>query len=283
MLKKFSDDEFIRLKNGLQRISSRQEQAHVTLADELACIAGAMDNLNGFVTENGFSDPAQEIDYYKNIYPTFQSLHVYQAELYRLEASIPDWDSRSLKKFFRSKLQRITEDVEGEKLHYNYFKLSADDLDDLYFRKEPGRYSVLMPVLAEPMSFGIPPMSRLFARFRAAEMLHRYIQKRLEELAPDTLKNGRQRKTLRWTGPVIHLIEVAYGIHLNAQVNDGEIGIVEFFGLLGEYFGVNLGVPKKGFDDLKKRKRLSKTHFTDMIRESLLYEMDEQDRWTPGS
>lgn len=283
MIKKFSDEEFIRLKDGLGQIASRQEQSHVRLADELACIAGAMDNLNGFVAENGFSGPDEEVDYYKNIYPTFQSLYVYQAELYRLEASIPDWDSRSLKKFFRSKLQRITEDVEGEQLHYTYFKLSADDLDDLYFRKEPGRYSVLMPILAEPMSFGIPPMSRLFARFRAAEMLHRYIQKRLAELSPKYSKDGRPRKVLRWTGPVINLIEVAYGIHLNAQVNDGEIGIVEFFGLLGEFFGVNLGVPKKGFDDLKKRKRLSKTHFTDMIRDSLLTEMDEQDRWTPGS
>jgi len=281
MIKKFSDEEFIRLKDGLQRIASEQEQAHIRLTDELACIADAIDNLNGYVVKNGFSDLPEEIDYYKNIYPTFESLYVYQAELYRLEASIPDWDGRSLKKIFRSRLHQINEDVEGENLHYTYFKLGADDLDDLYFRKEPGRYSVLMPVLAEPMSFGIPPMSRLFGRFRAAEMLHRYIQKRLEELLPANMQNGRSRKALRWTGPVIHLIEMAYGIHLNAQVNDGSIGVVEFFRLLGEFFGVNLGVPKKGFEDLKKRKRLSKTHFTDMIRESLLYEMDEQDRWTP--
>ncbi|GAA4131935.1 hypothetical protein GCM10022216_02510 [Sphingobacterium kyonggiense] len=281
MIKKFSDGEFIRLRDGLADIAARQEPAHIRLADELACIAHSIDELDGFVGKNGFAGLCQEIDYYKNIYPTFQSLYVYQASLYRLEASLPDWDKRSLKKFYRERQQRLRQEVESEHIHYTYFKLGADDLDDLYFRKDPGRCSVLMPVLIEPLAYKAAPMSCLFARFRAAEMLYSHIEGRLQALQP--VKEGKPRRKVQWTGPVIHLIELAYGIYLNAQVEGGNIGIVEFFGLLGEFFGVNLGIPKKGFDDLKKRKRLSKTHFTDQMREKLLQQMDDEDIWKPGS
>ncbi|OYD46365.1 hypothetical protein CHU00_06655 [Sphingobacterium cellulitidis] len=281
MVKKFSDEEFIRLKDRLGEIAAQQKPAHIRLADELDCIAGSVAALNSSIDKNGFSDPLLEIDYYKNIYPTFQSLYMYQAGLYRLEASLPDWDRRSLKRFYREKQQRIREEVESEHIHYAYFKLGADDLDDLYFRRDPGRYSVLMPVLTDPLAYGSTPMSFLFARFRAAEMLYRHIEGQLEDLLPASY--GKPRRKMQWTGPVINLIELAHGIHLSGQVNDGNIGIVEFFRLLGEFFGVNLGIPKKGFDDLNKRKRLSKTHFTDQLREVLLREMDEQDRWMPKS
>ncbi|WP_288879766.1 RteC domain-containing protein [Pedobacter panaciterrae] len=86
-------------------------------------------------------------------------------------------------------------------------------------------------------------------------------------------------KPIQWTGEVIHLIELAYGIHLKEQVNNGSIGIVDFFKNLGDFFGVNLGIPKKGFDNIKARKLLRKTEFTEQIREALLKKMDEKDEW----
>ncbi len=105
---------------------------------------------------------------------------------------------------------------------------------------------------------------------------------KLEELEP-SLPGSKPRSTFKWTGEVINLIELAYGIHLNNQVNDGKLGIVEFFKGLGEFFGVDLGIPKNGFKDIKKRKRLSKTHFIDRMQDKILVKIDEEDKWEPGT
>lgn len=282
MIRAFSDAEFGRLKDTLKAAAAKEWPAHVRLAGELDCISQSADALYDYVRAHPFNDPAQEIDYHKNIYPTFRSLYIYQAELHKLETHRPGWDKKTLKKYYRAKQARIVADTESEYIHYHYFKMKADDLDDLYFRENPGRHSVLLPVLSEPGGCQSTAMGCLFARFRAAELLYSHIAAKLEELEP-AAPNGKPRRTLKWTGEVINLIEIAYGIHLNSQVENGKIGIVEFFQILGEFFGVNLGVPKKGFDDMKKRKRLSKTHFTDKIKDKILQEMDEQDRWKPGS
>lgn len=280
MIKAFSDAELGRLKDELKATAEKNLPAHVRLDEELACIRRSTDALSDYVTAHPFESPAQEIDYHKNIFPVFRCLYIYQVEMHKLEANLPGWGKKALKKYYRAKQQRIRADTESEYIHYTYFRLKADDLDDLYFRADPGRHSVLLPILSEPGECHSTAMGCLFARFRAAELLYSYIEVKLGELDPAA--PGKPRRTLKWTGEVINLIEIAYGIHLNSQVENGQIGIVEFFGILGEFFGVNLGVPKKGLDDMAKRKRLSKTHFTDRMRDSILQKMLDDDEWKPG-
>lgn len=282
MIRAFSDVELDRLKSGLKAIAAKEIPAHVRLAEELACIKRSTYALSNFTREHPFEDYHQEIDYHKHIYPQFRCLYIYQAEVHKLNAQLPDWDRKTLKKYYRTKKRRIIKEVESESLHYAYFKLKADELDELYFRADPGRHSVLMPVLSEPEDYNSTAMGNLFARFKAAELLYSYIQIRLEELEP-VIEGDKSGKRLKWTGEVIHLIEIAHGLHLSGEINKGKIGIVEFFEELGEYFGVNLGVPKKGFDNMKSRKRLGKTYFTDSIREKMLQKMVDEDEWKSGN
>jgi hypothetical protein len=124
-------------------------------------------------------------------------------------------------------------------------------------------------------------MGYLSARFKAYELLGHYILMRLEDLEP-ALPGAKPSSAFKWTGETINLIELAYGVHLNDQVNGGKLGIVEFFEGLGDFFGVDLGIPKNGFKDIKKRKRLSKTHFTDRMRDKIIDKIDEEDSWKPG-
>lgn len=282
MIRAFSDAELGRLKDGLKAIAAKDLPAHVRLTEELACIQASTHALSDYVSAHPFDDPALEIDYHKNIYPAFRCLYIYQAELHKLDMGLPGWDKKTLKKYYRSKQARIRADTESEYIHYHYFKVEADDLDDLYFRANPGRHSVLMPILSEPGECRSTAMGCLFARFRAAELLYRYIGMKLEELEPE-VPGGKSRNPFKWTGEVIHLIEIAHGLYLSGEINNGKIGIVEFFEGLGEFFGVNLGVPKKGLDNMKSRKRLGKTYFTDSIREKILRKMLDEDEWKPGS
>ncbi|SDH45798.1 RteC protein [Pedobacter terrae] len=93
---------------------------------------------------------------------------------------------------------------------------------------------------------------------------------------------GGLQREFKWTGEDIHLIELVNGIHLTGQVNSGSIGIVELFKVVGTFFGVNHRVSKRGFDDLKARKTISRTAFLDIMRLAVLKKMDDDDAFDPG-
>ncbi len=137
-----------------------------------------------------------------------------------------------------------------------------------------------------------------FAKFIAYESLQKELlsslnkRKQGQSLSGSTVDaQGNLQRRFQWTGETVNLIEVAHGIYLNGQVNEGELGINEFFFFFFFFFfflkvwanslGFNLGVPKSGFDDLKARKRLSKTHFTDRMRAALLKKMEDEDAYDP--
>ncbi|WP_029279674.1 RteC domain-containing protein [Pedobacter borealis] len=64
--------------------------------------------------------------------------------------------------------------------------------------------------------------------------------------------------------------------------DNGKVGITEFFERMGRCFEIDLGLPKRGFDDLSSRKRLSRTHFLEVLWERLNKKFDDADAYDPG-
>ena len=161
-------------------------------------------------------------------------------------------------------------------------------LDGIFYtRKDPG--NILQPLVSGYDPFLGSPMSELVSWFMAYERLRNEILAQLHELSgklpvshTSVNASGGLQHEIKWTGGDIHLIELVHGIHLTGQVNNGEIGIVELFRVVGQFFGVNLRVPKRGFDDLKARKTMSRTSFMDMMRAAIVKKMDDDDAFDPG-
>ncbi|HEK19759.1 MAG TPA: hypothetical protein ENO28_04825 [Bacteroidetes bacterium] len=279
MTREFSDEQFIKLQTELKKTAAKELLPHLKLNEELTHIRNALYALSDYVRNNPFEDVKKEIDFHKHIYPAFRCLHIYHVEVHDLINGIPYGDKRMMRRYYSSRLELVTTDIGRHTLHHQYFKLKATELDELYFTAQEDRFSVLLPVLSEADGAHTTAMGYLSARFKAYELLSHYILMKLEELEP-TLP-GRPKSTFKWTGETINLIELAYGVHLNNQVNEGKLGIVEFFKGLGDFFGVDLGIPKNGFKDIKKRKRFSKTHFIDRMQHKILEKIDEEDAWRP--
>ncbi|WGQ09906.1 RteC domain-containing protein [Pedobacter gandavensis] len=233
-----------------------------------------------------FDDPVLEINFHKHLYPSFRSLLIYYQEKHLVCLALPHENLCLLKRHYQAELQRIARFFDAYAFHYKYFSLKGQELDVLFFTENADLQNVLLPVVPAHEPAGSTVTSELFARFMAYERLRIDLLSLLYELDPKPSLSsttvdrfGKLRKPFKWTGETINLIEVAHAIHLNKQINEGEIGIVEFFEGLGEFFGVNLGVPKKGFDNMKSRKRLSRTQFLDLMRDSVIKKMDDEDDW----
>lgn len=101
-------------------------------------------------------------------------------------------------------------------------------------------------------------------------------------VAPDQGKVAVNAVGMRWTGEKVNLIELAHSLFVSGQIENGKVGITEFFERMGRCFDIDLGIPKRGFDDLSSRKRLSRTHFLELLREGLERKFDDADAFDPG-
>lgn len=287
MYNKFSENLMDQLCPLLESFVLKESKPEALVRAQTAAIADALKTLSDFVLENPFVDSLSEINYYKVIYPKFKSLLVYYTECHSFLSAIPDLGIKAKKRYFLARLQAIAGFFEQNSMHYDYFRLDGEMMDELFYTRQDD-VNVLQPfVLAYEPFFGTP-MAELVSSFAALERLRNEILALLHGLSgPAALSatvvdaTGSLQREFKWTGEDIHLIELVHGIHLTGQVNNGAIGIVELFKVVGDFFGVNLRVPKRGFDDLKARKTMSKTAFLDMMKLAMLKKMEDDDAFDP--
>jgi len=164
----------------------------------------------------------------------------------------------------------------------NYYRSQASDLDVTFFTLEGGKDSELLTNIVEVQGRWCTPLSYLFARFIAYERLNLVLAQRMSEqlqfgcnLALDQQAFPR----MTWTGDSIHLVEIAYGIYLLGEINNGSAGIGAIVRLLESALNVRIGVPSKRWDALSwRRTTRSRTHFLDEMKAALIAKMEKEER-----
>lgn len=102
------------------------------------------------------------------------------------------------------------------------------------------------------------------------DLLRRYGNEQ-EAIAPKTLH--------RWTGTLVEMVELIYGLQEMHCIDDGDTPINELFAFFGSQFGLEIKV-RNCYDtylDIKRRKNDSRTYFLDKMRERLNLRMQRDD------
>lgn len=288
MLKTMSDELYVQYMDELKAAHLSERDGMKRLIACLAVIRKYLKQLREFVSNNPFANKVEEVRFFKYEKPKFYQWLTYYQEKYTIDKGRPTEGGKTLMRYFAEQLKVYSRFFRQNEFHYQYYKLDAHELDSLYFIRGAEGQQILIPEVPDVDPAFSTGMDYLFAKFMAYEQLEEDLKTEfrkqeqgngLSNTVVDT--GGKLQKRLKWTGETVNLIELGHAIYLNRQVNEGEIGINEFFEGLGEFFGVNLGVPKRGFEDLKSRKRLSKTHFTDKLRDALLKKMDDDNAYNP--
>ena len=92
-------------------------------------------------------------------------------------------------------------------------------------------------------------------------------------------KSDNQPPPFRWTGTLIELVELIYGLQEIGCINDGEASINELTGYLGKLLGVEIKdiLCYNTYANIKHRKNESRTYFLDKMRERLNLRMQRDD------
>ncbi|RQO75611.1 hypothetical protein DBR43_09750 [Pedobacter sp. KBW06] len=272
---------FRELRGRLKVITGLDQLSPVEKFNESMCL------INDFLTEVrqhisavAFKDKFEEIYFFKFEKPEFYALKIFQVAQFTMTQQMPVGTREMLREFYLEELAFISRFFKQHVFHYEYFRAGFTDLDEIFFLRGTTPQTLLLPVIPELDSEFSTCCDYLFSQFIAYEMLQEYILNELMILEQKQASAGlatQGKKWFDWTGEIINLVELGYGIYLSKQLNDQKAGLAEIFRWLEESFGVQIGIPANRLREIRRRKRLSRTHFMELMQQVLIEYMDQDD------
>ena len=247
------------------------------LKHTLPLISGMLKDIKNEVLENGFQSVEAEIHFFKFVKPAFYALQIYEVDLYNLATNVPPGTGEMQKAFYEQELLYVFRLFRTHAFHYQYFRTGARELDAQYFTRDgrPGDIPVLE--LADPFPGFSTPLDYLYAKFIAAERLQNLLIDKLSVLyGQQPGKSAKSVPKLKWTGDTINLVELAYGIWLTNQINDGHASMAEITRWLEENLGVHIGDPNRRWQDIARRKSISPTKYLDLTISEIAKRLDNE-------
>lgn len=285
MIQEVSSKLLRQLEQELEQIACQSKDPLEKLTSALKPIRQALQKLKSHLADHSFASEREEIQFFKYIKPDFYCWQIYYTELYTIETNMPYGDVDKQTEYLKQELRYIERFFQQYQFHYQYYRLNADELDNLYFVRGVQIQSTLLPNVPDLDPSFSTSSDYLFSRIKAFEHLKEWVQERLLYLKKNPMvpyQTGTDTPEMQWTGDTINLAEMAFGIYNTAQVNNGTATISEIFRWLEEKFGVNVGIPSKRYAEIRRRKRLSRTQYLDEMKESILRKLDNEDEYEPN-
>lgn len=255
--------------------SPAQRQEH-----SLKYIRASIQELKELVIHHAFRDEAEEIHFFKHFKPKFTSLLIYHSRLALIELKKPVGSLQDSRRYFENELLLIRIFYDHHVHLHRYLFSGATYLDaKLFVRGNTDLPHDFSTASVDTDTRFTTHYDYIVARLQANERLQRYLLHALQNLengSPAAAEPAGQ-KSLVWTGAKVHLIELAYALCESGQINGGTIGVLEIAERLEELFQLKLGSIYRTFQEMKQRKKDSRTKFLDMMQQRLLHRMDELD------
>ena len=246
----------------------------------LQLIREAIATLKQQVIHHDFPDEQEEIHFFKQVKPRFTSLLIYHARLGLIELKRPLGSLQDLRRHYENELLLIRIFYDHHVQLYQYLLSGATYLDSRLFvrgKADPPYHDSTSSVDTDTRFS--THYDYIVARLEANRQLGEYLIQAIQRLEQGQLEPhpGHAGQSMTWTGSKVFLIELAYGLHESGQINNGTVDLCEITQQLETFFGVKLGNVYRTFQEVRQRKKDSRTKFLDLMRERLVHRMDTLD------
>lgn len=286
-MKKFTEKLFDDLKDELSIYADLGTLPVRKVTGAIHSIQNAFSKLKRYIADSPFRTHEDEIYFFKHEKARFSAEHFYVMEIFTIETARPLNDIGLLKAFYEQELKYIHRFLDQNKFLYSYYQFDLNELDHLLFIRgaKPVDIPVSDTVDLDP-SF-TTCCDLLWGKFIAFERLEAWLRHELEELdgggAPSRFEDNQQLTRtaggpggMKWTGETINLVEIAYGIWLTGQLNNGQVSITEIVEFLEVAFRVRIGKPHRRWQGIANRKRLGYTRYIDEIKKAVEKRVEEE-------
>lgn len=282
-MKQFSKQLYKELNDELAAAFALEKQANKRLTSALSIIRRKISKLREFVEQKPFDNRKEEIHFFKYIKPNFYALLIYQVELFAIESSRPSAEKEKLKEYYLLEMDFVDRFFRQNSFHYEYYRLDASDLDNLYFIRGEKSQSILLPEAPEPHPEFSTNCDYLFSKFIAMEMLKDTLTEMVDNLSDQNAVIGELDTEMKWTGDKVNLAEIIYGIYFTGEVNHGKTDLATLTKWLGKIFQIDMKRIYSDYKDIRNRKVASPTRYLDRMRDSLYQRLEDENAFKPPS
>jgi hypothetical protein len=246
----------------------------------LRLIRETLHKLKELVLHHSFQDAQEEITFFKHLKPKFTCLLIYHSRRALIELKRPVGSLKDTRRYFENELLLIRIFYEHHLQLYQYMLSGSTYLDPRLFARgnQDLPYDFSTTAIDTDTRF-TTHYDYVVGRLQANERLRLYLLAALRDLENGHLpkEDGDARTELVWTGSKVHLIELAYALHESGQINGGTTGVSDIAAHLENLFHLKLGNVYRTFQEMRQRKKDSRTKFLDLMREKLEIRMDDLD------
>jgi hypothetical protein len=237
----------------------------------------ALFDLKEYLASNQVNEQ-EEILIFKEVKPQIESFRIEEGLRFSILNYQPVGTAKIQIKYLDEELVSLQSLFRRNAFYYQYYKNGFDELDNLFFLRGSGGLALPIPEIPDVQSDFSTPVSCLYSKFMGFERVQVFVLKEINKLKP---LNGNavpatheHEETLKWTGDVINIIEVAYGIWLTGQLNNGNASLSQIVRWLEGHLDVKLGNVQKRFTEMERRKRISTTKYLDQMSTAVKHKLE---------
>jgi hypothetical protein len=220
--------------------------------------------------ESTFSSQTEQIHFYKDTLPFFQSRLIFYTRVLRLEALRPPGNCPAFEAYFQTEWQYIRDFHAQHRFLYGYLRAGETWLDEKLFILPQGNLISMANVVDLPVPDPLlhdAPIS--VAHIQALDLMQDYLLAAEEELSHPKDPAQRNLPRLTWTDSKAALIELAYALQSAGSLNDRKAELREIIECLQSAFHIDLGHYPRVFQEILSRKS-GYSNYIDKLREKLL-------------
>ncbi|SFH33414.1 RteC domain-containing protein [Pedobacter insulae] len=285
MFHKFYDAFYSQLCSSLSSFAAGHSDPVKVLSAAMLEIRKTLDELRSKVLSVPFPSLETEILFFKMVKPKFYALKIYHFELYGLSMGIPVGTKDVVLAYYAQELSFIARFFSIHAAAYDYYRTGRTELDRLYFVRGAEVSLVSVPEMPEIDPLYSTSMDYLFAKFIAFEALRAQIVERMGVLDGSIVDAEAVRPDLgiKWTGKVVNLGELIYGLYYTGQLNHGNAQLSEIVALFERMFMVKIRDVHHTFGEIRERKVSSPSKFIDSMGLAIRDRVDEDLKYKPGN
>ena len=251
------------------------------LGSALISIRSILIRLKVLVLSEDFAGEEAEINFFKNEKPLFVTEQLYLTEYATISLGKPTLNDELLVTYYTEELRRIQLFINRFGFLYHCYKLEASDLDRVLFLRDAEPSGLLLPENPDSDPNFSTSGGYLWAKFRAYERLQQWLIDEIGSLSAlpnktKQIKDEDNSLALKWTGGVVNLVELAYGLWLTGQFNNGDASITQIISWLEVNLNVKIGRAHRRWETIAARKRLSLTRFLEQMVQAIRKRLDDE-------
>lgn len=252
----------------------------------LTLINDVYSKLKNYISSILFENEDEEINYFKNIKPKYQSELIFYTMINSIISKMPIGSIEKKKDFLIKQLDKMSTYFEENIEFIKYVRSGSTEYDSIYFLRENAKFKDCSECLNSEIDFTqCTGYSSKIAKTIAYERLERFLYFELRKLnqiedelnLPFENDNFKIQDNLSWSDTKIALIELIYSLQSAGAINNGNTDIKTIAANFSKIFNIDVGDIYKGYMEIKERKSNTKTKFLEKLIISLSNRIENDD------